>query len=203
MNQECSELLERWPLANNFDLPENSVVLVVGAYKGITMELLDELYHPKLIKGYEPQQWAANQASERFKERTNCYIIENGLWAAPENHYGVPMGEYFTDACSVVNTGEGSREQGTGNFVDANYALTLLRSKIDLMVMNIEGYEFELIPYLDKNGWFNYIDRLAIQFHLDLGNDQNYNQILDRLGEIYRFEVNELPAWGYWSKANA
>lgn len=116
------------------------------------------------------------------------------------------MGEFGTDACSFINTGPDSREQGNGLIRDyAIVAEELEIDHIDLMIMNIEGYEFELLPYLMELGLLENIDRLIIQFHLGFGNDSDYPQLLAELSDIYPRSITsaadlmiQLPTWGYW-----
>lgn len=207
MNQDVKELIDRWPLIKEFNLPPESNVVVVGAYKGLAMEALDELYHPAQVIGYEPQIWAANETFARVEGRDNCAIIPFALWAGTPPVGKIPMGEWHTDACSFVNVGPGSREQGFGSAIDANLALaTLGVDKIDLMVMNIESYEYQLIPYLRSKKWLEKIDRLAVQWHLGLGEDpKTLNDVDKYVFDLYDKDhfvtaIDERPAWTYHTK---
>lgn len=167
MEAELEALLERWPLVKKFNLPSDSFVIVVGSYKGLTMELLDELYHPDWMVGYEPQYWAYEKAYERLGDRKNYHLVNVAL--VVDDSTSVLMGEWGTDACSLINNGFGSRIQETARAYNAAMALNKIeRSAIDLMIMNIEGYEFELLPYLDKEKILERVQRLAVQWHLNL-----------------------------------
>lgn len=206
MTNEVAELIERWPLILEFKLPPDSNVIVVGAYRGLAMQALADLYNPAQIVGYEPQSWAAQEATERLLDYPNCQVIPFGLW--PDNYTGLkPMGEWHTDACSFVNTGPGSRDQGTGAVMDANLALAAIEfsNHIDLVVMNIEGGEYELIPYLRKHGWLRRIDRLAVQWHYGLGSDpKDDSDVLEEmegLKDYFELIKDERPAWTYFVKA--
>lgn len=206
MNSDIRELIERWPLVKEFNLPEHSNVIVVGAYKGLAMAAIDELYQPDQVIGYDPQIWAANESLETLDHRGNCVVIPFALWAGPAPTGRIPMGEWHTDACSFVNVGPGSREQGFGSAMDANLALDILdfKNKIDLMVMNIESYEYHLIPYLREKGWLKKIDRLAVQWHLNFGGftEDNMNSEIDKLvsEDLYNLEIDERPAWAYFRR---
>lgn len=198
MNQDLDELLIRWPVAREFDLPKDSNIIIVGAYKGLTMDLLNVLYHPKYIFGYEPQMWAASDANFRLGFEDNRFVFGYGLGV---QNGEFPMGEFFTDACSFVNVGDGSREQGKGRIREVSEAFKELPFEhIDLMVMNIEGYEFQLIPWLIGRDIIKQIDRLSIQFHLGLGNDEDYENIIKKLDKLYTRIGNDLPTWGYWKR---
>lgn len=205
MNQDVEELIVRWSLIKEFKLPPDSNVIVIGAYCGLAMAALDELYHPAQVIGYEPQLWAANQAINRLIDRSNCAVMPFGLWAG--NYTGLkPMGEWHTDGCSFVNTGPGSREQGTGPVMDADVALSVLdfSNKIDLVVMNIESYEYFLLPYLQEKGWFKKIDRLAVQWHYGLGvdpkDDSDVLEEMEKLKKDFKLVIDERPAWTYFVK---
>ena len=204
MNKECEELLERWPLAKAFDLPPNSITIVVGAYQGLAMELLSELYNPKHLIGFEPQKWAVDEAISRLNGR-NYTLFPAGLGVAKGTF---PMGEWHTDACSFINTGPGSRYQGTGELWDADETLTiLLPSKIDLLIMNIEGYEWSLLPYLQEKGWLDKIDRLAVQWHYGLGedpkSDKDVSDYIDKIEQTgLKLKIDERPAWSYLVRNN-
>lgn len=165
---DLQELVENWPLCLDFGLPGGATAVVVGAYQGKVMELLCRLQPAYWeIIGFEPQMFAHRRAQARLLTGgfPRCQVYPWGLglvdgWQA--------MGEVNTDAASFVNTGLDSREQGDGLLKDANLELARLMGvdRIDLMVMNIEGYEFALVPYLRKTGWLARIDRLAVQWHL-------------------------------------
>lgn len=212
LKQELLDLLERWPMATDFDLPPNSNVVIIGAYKGITMELLARLYIDyKQIIGFEPQLWAVEEARKRFKEEqlSSIYILPYGLGnstRAGKEGMGVvlPMVEHDTDACSFVNKNS-SRQPGSGLIRDADIVFHDFFMEppqiIDLMVVNIEGGEYELLPYLDGIGWFKRINRLAVQWHLGLA------PLLDELrmdAEIHFLEeaglktqIDLSPSWTY------
>lgn len=199
MKDELTQLLERWPMGQTFDLPPDSNIVVCGAYKGITMELLATLYKPKAIIGFEPQEWAAEQARMRMLATDYPSMVYG--YGLADGSKRMMMGEFGTDACSAINTGINSREEGWCLFEDANKVLTNLGlGKIDLFVMNIEGYEFALLPYLKANGWWRHIDRFVVQFHLGFGNDSNYNELIHELDSEYTFVEGPLPVWGYWKK---
>lgn len=208
MNSDVVELIERWPLIKEFKLPEHSNVIVVGAYKGLAVEAIDQLYHPSQIVGYEPQMWAANEASARLDSRSNCTIIPFALWAGMAPVGNIPMGEWHTDACSFINTGPDSRQQGSGLAMDADLALSTLGfdQHIDLMVMNIEGFEYLLLPYLRLKGWLQKIDRLAVQWHYGLGSDpKDDNDVVEEMYKLVNYDSfilrhDERPAWTYFVK---
>lgn len=204
MNKDVEELIARWPLIKDFQLPDNADVVVVGAYKGLAMEALAELYPTSKISGFEPQSWAFEEANSRLVNYPNARVANIGLGVEDQL---LDMGEWHTDAASFINTGPGSREQGTGYIGEADKCLRDIAqvTHIDLMIVNIEGYEYKLLPHLRSKGWFNSIERLAVQWHLfpEQGFDEKYmNQDIDRLIVLddYLLRRDERPAWTYFVK---
>lgn len=205
MNQEVIDLIQRWPLIKEFKLPENANVVVVGAYKGLACEALMELYPTINIAAFEPQSWAYEEAQTRLRNYFNVIVYNIGLGV--ENAL-LDMGEWHTDAASFVNTGPGSRLQGTGYIGEAGNLLKMAGFEhIDLMVCNIEGYEYLLIPYLRQIGWLEKIDRLAVQWHLGLGSDPKFERDVDNYifdlyeKDFFTLKIDERPAWSYHVKA--
>lgn len=198
MQQDLEELLERWPLANHFSLPADSIIVVVGAYTGKTMDLLDEIYHPKRIYGFEPQPWASQIAADRLILKPHCQVYNVAL--GPDAGY-FEMGEWGTDGCSLVNTGASAREHGMASVMQPETYFDNI-PHCDLLVMNIEGYEYTLLRHMRSQAILEKIDRLAVQWHIDLG--PGYDEaIMDKsIDELYVLDefllkLDERPAWTY------
>lgn len=200
---DLKQLVIDWPLCTHFDLPLNATIVVVGAYKGRALDLLAHMFpqYEKIV-GYEPQLWAAAEAGERIQNRRAITVHAVGLGA--ETRFNVPMGEWHTDAASFVNIGPGTREQGHGTIMEADAGLQMADlTHIDLMVMNIEGGEYDLIPRLLVTGWLPRIDRLAVQWHL-YGDaafaEKQMDSHIGYLSVFYELEIDERPTWTYFTK---
>lgn len=200
---DLKQLVVDWPLCQRFDLPLGATIVIVGAYKGRAMDLLAHM-HPQYAKivGFEPQLWAAQEAGERIQNRRAMWV--HGVGLGMKTEFGLPMGEWHTDAASFVNTGPGTREQGHGVIMEADAALAMAEVEhIDLMVMNIEGGEYDLIQHLQAKGWLTKIDRLAVQWHL-YGDTAVAEKIMDGmirgLGAYYDLDLDERPTWTYHVK---
>lgn len=203
---DLKQLVLDWPLCTRFELPLGATIVVVGAYKGRAMDLLGHMFPQyERIIGFEPQLWAAAEAGDRLQNRRAMWIHGVGLGAA--TRFNVPMGEWHTDAASFVATGEGTREQGEGVIMEADAGLKMAGldkdKPIDLMVMNIEGGEYDLIPQLQKMGWLRWVHRLAVQWHL-YGDravaEQGMDSLIRALHAYYELEVDERPTWTYFTK---
>lgn len=195
--QSPQTLLDVWPMGREFDLPRASVCIVAGAFEGNVMELLDEVYSPDLIVGFEPQRWAYEYSSDRLVERPNCLVVPYGISAGERGRF--PMGEFHTDGCSFMNVG--SRDQGSGVLFPMDEVLHRLRlPAIDLAVFNMEGYEYRLLPYIFEKGLQHRIDRFAVQFHTTFGDSETYQKIVTVLGSTHKLTIDDFPRWVYWRR---
>lgn len=135
-------------LAILHDLTNKDDILVIGAYKGDTCSFI-RYYHPHVrLTAFEPQDWAYEELFTRGRQEGF------GTWnvaLAVEDKDDVPLYEYGTDAASLLEL-PGARSLGKCRTVDA---VRFLRSHnlttAALALVNIEGYEYGLIPYLLSN----------------------------------------------------
>ena len=139
-----------WPLT------KDSTVVEVGGYTGRWALQIATRYHPQLFV-FEPQPWAHAVAQA---------LLDKDAWVFPyglADHDGMmAMGNWETDGCSLVNT---IRSTSEGRFCEIKTAFERLEiAEIDLMLMNIEGYEYTLLPYMLDKGILP--RRLMVQYHL-------------------------------------
>lgn len=131
------------PWLRDLELENGASIVVIGAYKGDTIEFLLEHHPTANITAFEPQEWAYNELCSKFVncERVTLYKHALGLGTVAE----FPMHEYGTDAASLLEV-KNSRAMQKVSVLDAH----ILKDwqKIDLCVVNIEGFEYYLIPYI-------------------------------------------------------
>lgn len=140
-----------WPLT------AESTVIEVGGYIGRWALQIAERFHPRLYV-FEPQVWAACVCEAVLGNQ--AAVLTYGLGTG---HATLPMGGWETDGCSFVKPSLGipgtfgvMREIG-----ETFKALGI--THIDLMMMNIEGGEYNLIPHMLDMGILP--QRLMVQFH--------------------------------------
>lgn len=138
-----------WPLTYT------SIVVEVGGYKGRWALQIQERYFPKLYV-FEPQPWAYAVCKEVLSKRAT--VLNYGLGV--EDAW-LPMGEWESDGCSFVKEDERGACATMRWIVTAFTELGL--DHIDLMLINIEGYEYTLIPHMLDRGILP--QRLMVQFH--------------------------------------
>ena len=181
-----------WPHLN-----EHSIVFEVGAYKGRWAKQIADKYGCT-VYAFEPQTWAYEEIVKL--NNPNICPLNYGLGVKTET---VMLGEYDTDACSVYTTN--SRKDGYGDFLEAEQAflsLGLVDRDLDLMMMNIEGYEYDLIPHMIDSGLVLFFKTICVQWHTfrdETG--YKYNKIRSRLSDLgYTLKWSFFPTLECWSR---
>lgn len=197
--KELADLAKEWPLVFMFDLPPKANIVVVGCYEGKSMDLLRNVYpdYGKLM-GYDLQYPAVVKANTRFSYADHVYINAFGLGTTTT--YGkVKPAEYGSVNTTLVSRDANAPEC---DLVPADHALSqafTVKEKIDLMVMNIEGFEIELLSYFKHTDWLKRIERLAVQFHPNIINPtQQYLGFNKQT--THKLVVDQFPQWVYWKK---
>lgn len=142
--------------AIDWPLNQESVVVEVGGYKGRWALQIAERYNPRLYI-FEPQPWAADVCRAVLGERARVIGCALGV----EDDSAAIMSKWETDGCSLVDSG------GAGALVQVREIGGVFRAlgidHVDLMLMNIEGYEYTLLSYMLDQGILPC--RLMVQFH--------------------------------------
>jgi hypothetical protein len=154
--ERAADLEHEWDRrALDWPLTGESVVVEVGGYTGRWALQIAGRYQPRLYV-FEPQPWAADACRAVLGDRAT--VEGYGLGAQSG---GLPMGCWETDGCSFLRPIEGS---GWGEMREIGAAFTDLGiTHIDLMMVNIEGYEYALIPHMLDKAILP--QRLMVQFH--------------------------------------
>lgn len=140
--------------AIDWPLDSSSVVVEVGGYKGRWALQIAERYAPRLYV-FEPQPWAYATCKEALGDRAT--VVNAALGTAAGT---VSMAAWETDGCSLVKPGADQEV----TMVEAGAAFAALDiAHIDLLLMNIEGYEYTLLPHMIDQGILP--QRLMVQFH--------------------------------------
>lgn len=194
---DLDQLYLDWKMSDRLVLPDHCRIVVAGAFEGRLMRLLAEMYpEHELILGFEPQTWAAKNCARNTAHYNNMVVIPMGLLADKRVMETILLGEYGTDACSMLGA---PREQGIGEFSDA-YTLLDAWAPFDLFVMNMEGFEYRLLEYLAERGP-GYIQQFAVQFHEKYERSPYHTVELSRyMREKYGAPIYyDYPRWVYWA----
>lgn len=161
-----------WPA-----LTPDSIVLEIGAYKGRWALQIAERYNPRLYC-FEPQAWAC-ATTKQVLEDYNAQVFN---YALGDRDDVLTMGKYGTDGCSFVDV---DGQQGNGVMRDIAAVLPELGiTAVDLCLINIEGYEFTLLPYMFRMGIYPNI--FMVQMH-----GEGQGKLRKRIARHYR------PLWYY------
>lgn len=144
------ETLESWfadrgdDLLRSADLNETSLVVDVGAYEGKWLRDMRERYGCRCV-GFEPLNFGEVEGATIHRKALSTKTGRTKISSS-------------RDASSI---GEGDLEIETLDAAD------FFKEEIDILQINIEGHEYELVPYLLQAGLLSKVRRLQIQFHKD------------------------------------
>lgn len=136
---------------------------VVAAYKGATMRYLFR-HGATFVIGVEPQKWAYDLCVENMISIGPCAWELDNLALVPWEtgpHSTTTLYGVGNDGATLFGkSGVETAEVQTCNVTDWLEEVCLDASPINLMVMNCEGAEYMLFPYL-----VGYCERVLCQFH--------------------------------------
>lgn len=176
-----------WPFSSD------SVVVEVGGYKGRWAFQMAERYGCRLYV-FEPQPWAYEICKHILGSR--AVVLNYALGTHNGTHV---MGKWGTDGCGFFDWGV--EDDNLGEMRDAIPVLNAI-GEIDLMLMNIEGYEHLLLPYLIDN-LISLPRRLMVQFHNFSDRDtSSMDSIREYMGNWYTLEWDYGVTLSAWQRKN-
>ena len=144
----------------NWDLNSNSRVIDVGSYNGDWLQKICNKYNCYGL-GYEPTKKAFNQSLSKSSEKLS--FMNCGITTEPTSEMNINVSE---DQSTFVRNSNNFTEE-TVKMINAKelFENSLNQYTIDLIQINIEGYEYNLLPYMIDNNLLNNVKRLQVQFH--------------------------------------
>lgn len=196
-DSDLIELDRIWPLGQQLVVPENGTIVVAGAYEGRYLHYLAEMFPTVQLLGYEPQrQFTMNAAVGRLLPYMNRINISHAGLATAKRL--VRVGNYGTDGCSVLAT---TGQRHTLPMLDVVEALGAGIGKfIDLLVLNCEGSEWALLPYMMDEMMHHNIRSMAIQFHPEYVSEVHKYRVLEYVSEYYKNTFQCHGCWTYWQR---
>jgi len=189
----------KWKMANgdetlalDWEIDENARVWEIGAFEGRWAAQIAERYNP-IMELFEPTDWGYGKCSNRFLDNKKITVHHYGLWVTdaflplynPGNDGGSVLMEHVRSEVCVftdVYTEIGERE-------------------IDLCLMNVEGSEFVLLPYMIANGLMANIRQFWCQFHLFVNDsEKRYLRIHEGLKATHNVKWNYFPTAVAWER---
>lgn len=187
------------PYLRDIALPEATPrVVVAGAYEGDTIAFI-RYYHPATrVIGYEPQDFAYRKLRARFREDDRVDLSPYAIGVV-DVLTEVILYEAGTDAASVCKL-ENSRAQAHVWMQPAvNHLRYMGYAFIDLFVMNIEGYEYSLIPELLYNKDI-FVREFLIQFHFKESRVRELEAIQDAFIACNYYKRDIGRGWETWQR---
>lgn len=183
------------PIILNLPLPPKATIVVIGAYQGSTVRFIRNGFPESRIFAYEPQKFAYDILIKDLGLGIKAYNFGLGVKTVPE----AKLYEADTDAASLIPL-PNSRLSGTVEIIDAREAFVRDEiTHIDFMFMNIEGYEYYLLPYILGLDGIR-VDSLLVQFHFKEKYFGKYSEIgkyLEGLGYNYLYVG---AGWELWRR---
>lgn len=192
--QNWFELKGDETLALDWELNENSHIWEIGGFEGRLVQQLWDKFHCH-IDVFEPQDWAVAKMKRRFEDIDKIKIHPYGLWT---ENTEILIGNYHTDGASVI-TDDGREPKVLGVFKDYRRVYgSIPYVDIDLVIMNIEGAEYTLIPEFFEFGLFNCIRHFFCQFHPKDLTDFRDKLLFEKIGESHDIMWNFYPTAVAW-----
>lgn len=145
------------------DWPINSDSLVweIGGFEGRWASQMVEKFNCRMDI-FEPQIWAADKITQWTVGNNRAEVHPFGLWIMNSS---LPIYNFETDGASILYSSEhADKPHKPGIFVDV-YEWQKTRGDVDVALMNIEGAEFILLPYMIGLDLMRHFRFFWCQFH--------------------------------------
>lgn len=164
----------------------------IGGFEGRWAAQIVQKFDP-YMEIFEPQAWAVARLKERFLREKKVDIQPFGLWVTDAS---LPLYHIGTDGASLLNPGVHSEVCQFMDIYNRVYA------EVDLALMNIEGAEFVLLPYMIGNDLMRHFRFFWCQFHPGLvtEGETRFLRIFEGLNRTHRVKWNFYPTAVAWER---
>lgn len=176
-----------WPIGRD------ALVWEIGGFEGRWAKQMVDKFDCQ-IEIFEPQAWAVERMRNKFNGNDHVTIYPWGLWVMDAR---MSMAKYETDGCTILDAeGTGARAE----FHDV-FKHNLGRT-VDVCLMNIEGAEFYLLPYLIGMDLVRNFRYFWCQFHPGLVEygDERSNIIFRMMAHTHRKKWDYFPTAVCWER---
>jgi FkbM family methyltransferase len=175
------------------DLGDGAVVFDVGAYEGEWSRRMAAKYTGYEIHAFEPAPRAFGVAQKRLAEYSNVNLYNLALGTTTKK---ARLYDAQRDGATLLQIGGPAVDVQIMDFREFIGQESI--QKIHLMSLNVEGWEFELLPYLISSNLIGQIERMMIQWHSANANSREQQfTIQDVLARTHRMSWNH-GAWEAW-----
>lgn len=188
-----------------FPLNGDSIVFVVGAWEGKHSQFYVDTYD-SWVYLFEPQKAKAEFLRQRFLGKQKVMVLPFGLGTTSG---AFELSRVGTDRCSFIHRLEG-KDLGQSTF-EGPYELGQLMEigtfmereglkQISLCLVNCEGYEFYLLPWMVESGIISRFQNLMVQFHLHHEGAERMAEIREMISRTHDVRDDYEPAWIVWTR---
>jgi FkbM family methyltransferase len=171
-------------LLRDFNLNENSIVVDVGCFTGVWLKDMFCKYNCNCI-GFEPLTKYFLKA-QRILQNPKVKLDNFGLTVDQTNYESMSDSG---DASSLFHQTGNNTQVLLKNIMQVS---SVFDQFIDVLQVNIEGYEYKLLPFMIQNNLLSKVKNIQIQFHNNI--DGAETQMLDI--------INNLEQIGFKTKFN-
>jgi len=181
-------------VALDWEINQESMVWEIGGFEGRWAKQMEEKYNPH-ITIFEPQLWAVERMQAKFQGNPKVAIRPFGLWVIDAR---MSLHKYETDGCSILGDGETAAR---ADFLDA-YSVKQDRQDVDVCLMNIEGAEYALLPYMIGMDMMQNFRYFWCQFHPGLvqDGDRRSNTLFKMLAHTHHKLWDYFPTAVAWER---
>jgi hypothetical protein len=178
--------------ALDWQIDATARVWEIGGYEGRWAAQMIEKYDP-FMTIFEPQSWAVEKLRARFRDFEKVDIYPYGLWTHTTR---LPMMRAGTDGATVMYPEADWQE--VGEFRDIYES----NQQVEVCLMNIEGAEWVLLPYMLGMNLMRNFRYFWCQFHPGLVNDAQarYEQIERAMKRTHRKIWSFYPSAVAWER---
>lgn len=135
--------------ALQWKLPKNCTIIDVGGFRGRWSLQMAQRYESATIHLFEPQIWAADVAMTVLRQHSGVHVYHYGLSSRTRSKV---VGLVGTDGASSLRSEGPFQECEFRNISEVFQELGLMGNVAHVMMVNIEGEEYDLLPYMLKSG---------------------------------------------------
>ena len=188
------ELDKIWPIGQMLSVATGATIVVAGAYRGRYIHYLNEMFPTAHIVGYEPQYAEFEKLENRFMGNEQIEIRNYGLTTSDRD---VALGLAGTDGASAVIFRGQNETVHMANVVEE---LQIQAHELALFLMNMEGSEWAVIPYLLDEMMHHRIKSMAVQFHPDYVSAGRAIRVKEYMREYYNLVYEDTNNWTLWER---
>jgi len=178
-----------------YNLNEDSIVFDIGGYVGDFAEKISKKFGCKIYL-FEPSQSFYKKCLERFKNNKNILCFNYGV--------GNLNGDFVLSNDNEASSTKRKISDKEGEKIKIKKISNIIEEQrvnnIDLMKINIEGGEYDLLPFIINENLISKINNIQVQFHNFIPNAvKKREEITNLLKNTHKNDWSYYFVWENWS----